>query len=55
MQEDKRTEQPATVSPQVTQPKKAWQKPRVQQLRISLDTAGGGGSNTDAFGGSLPL
>lgn len=33
-------------------PKASWQKPRIQQLRISLDTAFSTGSNTDGFGGS---
>lgn len=52
MNDEKRVEQPVTTPAGVTQPKKTWQKPQVQQLRISLDTAFNVGSNTDALGGS---
>ncbi len=52
MKDEKRNEQPIVVPVEVAQPKKVWQKPRVQQLRISLDTAFNSGSNTDGFGGS---
>lgn len=54
MQDEKRVESVGTPT-EAVQPKKTWQKPHLQQLRISLDTAGGPGSATDGFGGSLPL
>ncbi|MDJ0752149.1 MAG: hypothetical protein QNJ45_01420 [Ardenticatenaceae bacterium] len=31
-----------------------WHPPQLQRLRLSLDTAFGGGSNIDGFTGSLP-
>lgn len=43
-----------TTTNQFSSTKAAWQKPRIQQLRISLDTAFGSGSNTDGLGGSIP-
>lgn len=39
-------------SKQTPLPKTAWQKPQLQQLRVSLDTAFSAGSNTDGLGGS---
>lgn len=51
MQDEKRVE--SVINPaEASQPKKVWQKPRIQQLRISLDTALAGGSNIDMMGGS---
>lgn len=32
-----------------------WRRPRLEQLRVSLDTAGEVGSNIDGFNGSLPV
>lgn len=54
MQDKKRVESAASPAAP-PQPKKAWQKPRIQQLRISLDTAASTGSATDGLGGSLPF
>jgi len=55
MKDEKRVEESVITPVVTTEPKKLWQKPRVQQLRISLDTAGLGGSNTDGVGGSFPF
>jgi len=35
-------------------PKAAWHKPRIQRLRISVDTSLFGGSNADATGRGTP-
>lgn len=53
MKVEMRVEQPVTVPAAAAQPKKEWQRPCVQQLRISLDTAFSLGSNADGFDGSL--
>lgn len=55
MQDEKRVEEPVHKPAKAAQPKNTWQKPRVQQLRISLDTAASPGSATDGLGGSLPF
>lgn len=55
MKDEKRVEELVIVPVGTAEPKKLWQKPCVQQLRISLDTAFSGGSNTDGFGGSVPV
>lgn len=55
MKDEKRVEEPVITPFRSTEPKKLWQKPRIQQLRVSLDTAGLGGSNTDGVGGSVSL
>ncbi len=34
-------------------PQRTWERPTLQRLHISLDTAGSKGSNTDGIGGSL--
>lgn len=34
-------------------PRRIWERPVLKRLRVSLDTAGDSGSNTDGFGGSL--
>lgn len=51
MQDEKRVESVSTPA-EAVQPKKTWQKPHLQQLRISLDTAFGSGSIADGLGGS---
>jgi hypothetical protein len=55
MKDEKRVEELVITPFQSTEPKKLWQKPRVQQLRISLDTAMSGGSGTDFVGRSLSV
>ncbi len=48
-------------SPEVTEQKQApekkamWQKPEIQRLRISMDTALFGGSNVDATRGTAVI
>jgi len=55
MKDEKRVEELVITPFRSTEPKKLWQKPRIQQLRISLDTAFSLGSNTDGLGGSVPF
>ncbi len=52
MKDEKSVEESVIMPVVAAEPKKLWQKPRIQQLRISLDTATNLGSATDGFGGS---
>ncbi|MCC6602909.1 MAG: hypothetical protein IT327_06850 [Anaerolineae bacterium] len=47
MKDEKRVEESVITPIGSTEAKKLWQKPRIQQLRISLDTAFGAGSGAD--------
>jgi hypothetical protein len=38
------------AQPQEAAPRRAWERPVLQRLHVSLDTAFGGGSNVDGTG-----
>lgn len=54
MQDEKRVESVSTPA-EAAQPKKVWQRPHLQQLRISLDTAAFIGSGADGLNGTVPI
>ena len=46
------TQQTAELQEATPTPRRAWERPALQRLHVSLDTADGGGSNTDGLGGN---
>lgn len=54
-QQELNTQQPEVRQEAAPTPRRAWERPALQRLHVSLDTATDGGSNTDAFNGSLPI
>lgn len=47
------TQHPAQTQEGAPAPQRTWERPVLQRLHVSLDTAGDTGSDTDGFGGSL--
>lgn len=53
MQEQNQTiRQPEAQQKPVVSPRQPWQRPTLQRLHVSLDTAALRGSDTDGLGGS---
>ncbi len=50
MDKEKRFKQPVIAPSAAAHPKKEWQKPNLQKLRVSLDTASAFGSGGDGVG-----